>query len=821
MSERYETQLVDTGETTYEQGALGLIAGSFGAFVLAVGTFFGWVPLADPVAGVEAARYFGAGLIGLGAMTAGLGAVSRWGAQQTTPDRSAGLAVGLLHAFVWTLTVGLVAGNTFGLGRPGWLIALPVGLGVGYATLRQREDIGVTFPTAVLVTLLGGLFLIGVISPAWTWTPDGFTGTIPGTLVVPLLTIFGSLLTGWAGAVAYEGFGTRGRQSGAFVLISLVVLLTLSVLVFLLVFVFERGIMVVLENLRLSAGTVLLLVSTTLFVLLRRTTINPATADGTDKIIAFVNLAATVVLALLGVVFLGAIATDWTVTGYSVTVEPTAVIGAVMGLLVAGLLLFTRESTAWQPVRDTGRLLGRGVRLLRRTTINPVTADGTDKIIAFVNLAATVVLALLGVVFLGTVATGSTVMGYSVTVGPTAVIGAVMGLLVAGFVFPIRESTAWQPETDAGRLLGRGIGLALVASAAVVVVELVVGVELAVAGIGAITVLLGAVALTVLVLAGVRVTKDRRGEPSASVPSAAWLGQIGLLAVLIACFRVFLTGNPVGTSQIGVVANGTVDWPFIMNVSQGLGIQRGVMPAMFGTIWIVLGAVVFAVPLAVGSAVYLTEYAEDSMFTNAVDIATNGLWSTPSIVFGLFGLAFLVPRLGGSPSILASQLVLGFMLLPLVLITSREAMKSVPDDYRDASAALGVSKWQTVRSVVIPAAMPGVITGVILGVGRIAGETAPLLLVLNGPVLPNSGPSVLSGFMVQITGSPPFVHVSNEVLLEQTSALPYQLYAIIKAGVAGKESFGWGTALVLLGVVLGFFAMSIATRRYFRRKLQQ
>jgi phosphate transport system permease protein len=161
------------------------------------------------------------------------------------------------------------------------------------------------------------------------------------------------------------------------------------------------------------------------------------------------------------------------------------------------------------------------------------------------------------------------------------------------------------------------------------------------------------------------------------------------------------------------------------------------------------------------------------------------------------------------------------MLLPLVLIPSREAMKSVPDEYRDASAALGVSKWETIRSVVVPAAMPGVITGVILGVGRIAGETAPLLLVLNGPNFPGSAPGVLSSFDVGFGLQPPFVHVSNPALLERASALPYQLYAVITAGVGAEESFGWGTALVLLGVVLSFFAVSVASRRYFRRKLQQ
>jgi len=166
-----------------------------------------------------------------------------------------------------------------------------------------------------------------------------------------------------------------------------------------------------------------------------------------------------------------------------------------------------------------------------------------------------------------------------------------------------------------------------------------------------------------------------------------------------------------------------------------------------GTLWLVFGAVLFAVPLGVGTAVFLTEYAERERVTQIVEVATNGLWSTPSIVFGLFGLAFLVPRISGGNSIFVGQLVLGFMLLPLVLITSREAILAVPDDHRGASAALGVTKWETIRSVVVPAAMPGTITGVILGVGRIAGETAPLLLlVFGGAPYPNSTPDVIGAF---------------------------------------------------------------------------
>jgi phosphate transport system permease protein len=268
------------------------------------------------------------------------------------------------------------------------------------------------------------------------------------------------------------------------------------------------------------------------------------------------------------------------------------------------------------------------------------------------------------------------------------------------------------------------------------------------------------------------------------------------------------------------------DIPFVMN-SYGLRNDvNGVLPAIFGTIWLVVGAVILAVPTGVGAAVFLTEYSEQGRFTQVVEIATNGLWSTPSIVYGLFGLAFLVPRFGNSASILSGQLVLGFMLLPLVVITTREAIMAVPDAYRDASAALGVNQWQTIRSVVLPAALPGTVTGIILGVGRIAGETAPILLVTSSSMSPFPAsrfvPRVLSGF--QFTASPPFV--TNPELLQASSALPYQLYALITAGVGAGAGGNadidpWSTALVLMVVVLSFYAVGIASRNYFRRRLHQ
>ncbi|WP_066417436.1 phosphate ABC transporter permease PstA [Halorubrum aethiopicum] len=264
--------------------------------------------------------------------------------------------------------------------------------------------------------------------------------------------------------------------------------------------------------------------------------------------------------------------------------------------------------------------------------------------------------------------------------------------------------------------------------------------------------------------------------------------------------------------------------PFVMNGVALFNDFQGVLPAIVGTLWLVIGAVLLAVPLGVGAAVFLTEYAERGRFTQVVEVATNGLWSTPSIVFGLFGFAFLIPRFGNGKSLLSGMITLGFMLLPLVVITSREAMLSVPDEYRDASAALGVSKWQTIRSVVLPAALPGVVTGVILGVGRIAGETAPILLTMaGGTFVPGSQTAnVIGGF--QFTSTPPFV--ANPELLQATSALPYQLYALISAGVGASsnvgdpDAFRWATALVLLIVVLSFYAIGIATRYYFRRRLK-
>ncbi|WP_276591850.1 phosphate ABC transporter permease PstA [Halorutilus salinus] len=718
MSEAYERSLVVEGSSAYERVSAAVVGVSFVAFLAAIGTFFGWVPLAENVAGFVAARYFGAVLVALGFAVAGLGVASRVGMFETAPDDSAGLVAAVVFGMLWFLTLGFVA-QAVGIGAVGWIGALAAGVGLAYATLVSSEDIGSTFPVAGFLLFMGALFVAGAVTPESAWMSEAFEATFPGTVVIPTATIMGALLGGWTGAKAYAGYGTRGRQNGAFLLISLVVFLVLSILVLLLAFVFERGVAVVLENLIIGAGTALAFVALPVVLLSRRAYRRGiVTGTGTDAVSSYVRFAFLAVFVLLAAGLGYAFATATSLSYGSVTLEPTTAVGALPALVVSGvLLLVARAADTSTAETDREQLVARLARLV--------------------------------------------------------VAGLVAGALVELFVAEIGVP---------------GVPFMPIAVAAV-----------------------AAVSLVALVASYARDVPYPRVLP---VTVLLW-------ASVVAAVHVLATGDAVAVAGVGIVEGGTVNWPFLMNPSQGLGIQIGVMPAMFGTIWIVLGAVVFAVPLAVGAAVYLTEYAEDSLFTRGVDVATNGLWSTPSIVFGLFGLAFIVPRFGDSPSILASQLVLGFMLLPLVLITSREAMKSVPDEYRDASAALGVSKWRTIRSVVVPAAMPGVITGVILGVGRIAGETAPLLLVLNGPNFPGSAPGVLSSFDVGFGLQPPFIHVSNPALLERASALPYQLYAVITAGVGAEESFGWGTALVLLGVVLSFFAVSVASRRYFRRKLQQ
>ncbi|GGM70980.1 phosphate transport system permease protein [Halarchaeum rubridurum] len=484
------------------------------AFVVGWAIVFRWVHVTDVLAGVTYATLLSAGHVLAAVVLCAVGVLSTTGVVDTDPDDSTGLFTALAFGAIAFVGVGLTASQTFDTGAGVWLPASVVALVlVTVAVLSVPEDLGVTLPVAAFELVVGLAVLTDVIGPSWTWSPHGFSASFVGPIAIAAFAMVGSLLCVWAGTNASQGFGSRGRELGAYSLISTYAAALLAILVLLIVFVVQNGI---------------------------------------DQVL-------------------------------------------------------------------------KGAQL-------------------------------------------------------------------------------WP-------------------------------------------------------------------------------------------FKL----------------------PFVLN---GYGLQydvNGIFPAIVGTVWLVVGAVVFAVPLAVGAAVYLTEYADQGRFTRIVETATNGLWSTPSIVYGLFAFAFLLPRIQNNVTLLTGQLVLGFMLLPLVLITSREALQNVPDEYRDASAALGVTQWQTIRSVVLPAAIPGVLTGVILGVGRIAGETAPILLVLVREPFSASAPSVIGSF--HFTASAPFV--TNEALLSPATALPYQLFAVITAGVGASQEFGWGTALVLLCVVMFFYAIGITTRIYFRRKLRQ
>jgi phosphate transport system permease protein len=219
---------------------------------------------------------------------------------------------------------------------------------------------------------------------------------------------------------------------------------------------------------------------------------------------------------------------------------------------------------------------------------------------------------------------------------------------------------------------------------------------------------------------------------------------------------------------------------------------------VIGTVVLTFGTAIVSIPIAVGGAVYLAEYARDTVVTRAIRLAIINLAGIPSVVYGLFGLGLFVLFLGLGTSIVAGSLTLGLMTMPIVISTAEEALLTVPQRFRLASRSLGATRWQTVREVVLPNAMPGILTGVILGLERAAGETAPLLF------------TVAAFYLPQLPRSP----------LDQTMALPYHLY-VISTQVPGMPlQVQYGTALVLLVLVLGMNLVATIIRSRFRRRRQ-
>ena len=241
-----------------------------------------------------------------------------------------------------------------------------------------------------------------------------------------------------------------------------------------------------------------------------------------------------------------------------------------------------------------------------------------------------------------------------------------------------------------------------------------------------------------------------------------------------------------------------ISWQFLSTMPFNGMKQGGILPAIIGTLLLTLGTALVAVPIGVGGAIYLSEYARDTRLTRAIRLAIVNLAGIPSIVYGLFGLGMFVLFLRFGTSILAGSLTLAIMTLPVIISTAEEALRAVPVEFRTVSASLGGTRWQGIRSIVLPQALPGIITGVILGLLRAAGETAPILFTVAAVYLP------------RLPRSP----------LDQSMALPYHLY-VISTQVPGMPlNVQYGTALVLLGLVLSLNIVASLLRRHFRRKRQ-
>lgn len=241
-----------------------------------------------------------------------------------------------------------------------------------------------------------------------------------------------------------------------------------------------------------------------------------------------------------------------------------------------------------------------------------------------------------------------------------------------------------------------------------------------------------------------------------------------------------------------------ITWDFLTLPPMDSMTKGGIMPAILGTFYLTVGAITVSLPLGIISAVYLTEYSRRHRIVRVIRVGVNCLAGVPSVVFGLFGLGFFVVFLQIGSCLLAGALTLGILILPTIIGATEEALKAVPQTFREASLALGVSKWLTIRKVVLPSALPGILTGSILGIGRAAGETAPIMFtaaVFFSPKLPHS--------------------VFDEIM-----ALPYHIYVLATAGTFIEQTrpLQYGTVMVLVCLVMTIDLVAILIRSSMRRK---
>ena len=261
---------------------------------------------------------------------------------------------------------------------------------------------------------------------------------------------------------------------------------------------------------------------------------------------------------------------------------------------------------------------------------------------------------------------------------------------------------------------------------------------------------------------------------------------ITVIPIVLVVVYIFWQGSP------------AISWEFISGFPREGMRAGGVLPAIVGTFWLTLGTGIIAVPLGIGAAIYLAEYAPDTNLTRAIRIAIINLAGIPSVVYGLFGLGLFVLFLRFGTSIVAGSLTLAIMTLPVIISTTEEALRAVPNSFRVVSVSLGGTKWQTIRRVVLPQALPGILTGVILGLERAAGETAPILF------------TVAAFFLPQLPSS----------IFDATMALPYHLF-VISTQVPGMPiQIQYGTAVVLLTFVLSMNTVAAVIRSRARSRRQ-
>lgn len=250
-----------------------------------------------------------------------------------------------------------------------------------------------------------------------------------------------------------------------------------------------------------------------------------------------------------------------------------------------------------------------------------------------------------------------------------------------------------------------------------------------------------------------------------------------------------------------IIKGGSViSWDFLTKAPEEGMTEGGIFPAIVGTFYLILGSSVISFPIGIMSGIYMNEYAKNGKLIRFIRIMTNNLSGVPSVVFGLFGMSLFVNTLGWGDSIIAGSFTLALMSLPLIIRTTEEALKSIDNSFRHGSLALGATKLQTIRRVVLPMAFPNIITGLILSVGRVSGETAPILFTVAAYFLPHLPDSIFS----------------------QCMALPYHLYVISTSGtdIEASRGMAYGTALVLIGIVLFVNLLANALRNYFAKKVK-